>query len=125
MPLARGHRSVVPLVCRPLCVVEAPTSYLAAATTSLGKKSATSRHQRAMKIHQACGDGLRVRQAPDEAIPWRRRSLRHAGFPARLAASAAAQPHLDLHAVLQLVDLGWPPELAIAIMEPLPTEMRS
>jgi len=78
-----------------------------------------------MLVHQRPTDGLRARQALEEAIPWRRRSLLHAGFPAPLAASVAADLRLDLHAVLELVDRGCPPDLAIQILEPWRGEVGS
>jgi hypothetical protein len=44
--------------------------------------------------------------------------LREAGFPAALARSLAGK-HVDLHALLELVDAGCPPELAARILAPL------
>ena len=78
-----------------------------------------------MKLHERHDQGLRVRQEPGEAIRWRQRSLLEAGFPADLAATVAADLRLDLHSVLELVDRGCPPELAIRILTPLPDEVGS
>ena len=50
---------------------------------------------------------------------WRRERLRAAGFTAGLAARLAADCAIDLHAVLELVDRGCPPELAARILAPL------
>lgn len=72
-----------------------------------------------MKVHQRDHDALRTRQSHEEAAAWRRRSLLEAGFPADLAAWLAEDVRLDLHAVLQLVDRGCPPALAIRIVEPV------
>lgn len=55
----------------------------------------------------------------DDVIGWRRRRLIDAGFPRRLALSLAATPGIDLHALLELVDRGCPPELAARILSPL------
>ena len=51
---------------------------------------------------------------------WRRCRLLDAGFPAPLADSVAADPGFDLHALLELVDRGCPPPLAVRIVAPLP-----
>jgi hypothetical protein len=48
--------------------------------------------------------------------------LLEAGFPAGLAAAVASDPGFDLHALLQLVDRGCPPELAVRISGPLPED---
>ena len=55
----------------------------------------------------------------DDVIGWRRRRLLDAGFPQRLALSLAATPGIDLHALLELVDRGCPPELAARILSPV------
>jgi hypothetical protein len=55
----------------------------------------------------------------DDVIGWRRRRLLDAGFPRRLALSLAATPGIDLHALLELVDRGCPPELAARILSPV------
>jgi hypothetical protein len=71
--------------------------------------------------HQAaagCSSAL-----PVDVRAWRRRRLLEAGFPAALAASVAADPRFDLHALLQLVDRGCSPELAVRIVAPLPREV--
>jgi hypothetical protein len=44
--------------------------------------------------------------------------LREAGFPPVLA-SVLARQRVDLHALLELVDAGCPPELAARILAPL------
>jgi hypothetical protein len=50
---------------------------------------------------------------------WRRRRLERAGFDAALAEKLAGDRRFDLHAVLELVDRGCPPELAARILAPL------
>jgi hypothetical protein len=57
---------------------------------------------------------------------WRRRRLAAAGFEPALAAELAAEPAVDLHELLILVDRGCPPPLAARILAPLdaPTEER-
>lgn len=52
---------------------------------------------------------------------WRLCWLLEAGFPQPLAARLADTPSVDLHALLELVDRGCPPELAARILEPLPS----
>ena len=51
---------------------------------------------------------------------WRLCWLLDAGFEPALAERLAATPAVDLHALLELVDRGCPPELAARILEPLP-----
>jgi hypothetical protein len=52
-----------------------------------------------------------------DVVAWRRCRLLDAGFSPALAGRLAAG-RLDLHALLQLVDRGCPPELAVRILEP-------
>jgi hypothetical protein len=59
-------------------------------------------------------------RAPALALgEWRRRRLAAAGFEPRLAAELAAEPGVDLHELLVLVDRGCPPTLAARILAPL------
>ncbi len=55
---------------------------------------------------------------PLDVVEWRRCRLREAGFPATLARDLARR-RVDLHALLELVDAGCPPELAARILGPL------
>ena len=57
-------------------------------------------------------------------VRWRERTLLAAGFDATLAARVAGEPGFDLHAVLELVDRGCPPQLAARIVAPLEWETR-
>jgi hypothetical protein len=57
------------------------------------------------------------RRAP-EVVVWRREQLVHAGFPLPLAARLAKDPGYDLHGLIELVERGCPPELAIRILAP-------
>jgi hypothetical protein len=50
---------------------------------------------------------------------WREHCLRRAGFRAGTAARIAADTAYDLHALLELVDRGCPPHLAVRILAPL------
>jgi hypothetical protein len=52
-------------------------------------------------------------------VGWRREQLERTGFPPAVAASVAADTRLDLHALLELVEHGCPPELAVRILAPL------
>ena len=88
-----------------------------------GKTRTSLRHQLGMTLHKAheaapgCGTG-----PPVDVRSWRRCRLLEAGFPAALAATVAADPRFDLHALLQLVDQGCPPDLAVRIAGPLPED---
>jgi hypothetical protein len=50
---------------------------------------------------------------------WRQQQLVRAGFDPELAASAAGDCAIDLHALIELVERGCPPRLAARIMAPL------
>lgn len=58
-------------------------------------------------------------------VAWRTERLVAAGFERELARSLAADGAVDLHALLELVDRGCPPELAARILAPLDDERRS
>jgi hypothetical protein len=66
------------------------------------------------------GTVLRADRAERAAVAaWRRRQLDEAGFPAPLAASLAGDPRVDVHALIELVERGCRPELAVRIAVPL------
>ena len=50
---------------------------------------------------------------------WRREQLVRCGFAPQLASRLATDGRYDLHALLELVDGGCPPELAVRILAPL------
>jgi hypothetical protein len=52
-------------------------------------------------------------------VEWRRERLLAAGVAVDLAADLAEDCAIDLHAALELVDRGCPPELAARILAPL------
>jgi hypothetical protein len=55
----------------------------------------------------------------DPVVEWRRGRLLDAGFPAVVATHLAEDSGIDLHAVLELIDRGCPPELAARILAPI------
>jgi hypothetical protein len=57
-----------------------------------------------------------------EVVRWRRRQLLETGFAPPLAAHIANDPRHDLHALIELVERGCPPELAARILAPLEQE---
>ena len=61
--------------------------------------------------------------APTDVRAWRRCRLLEAGFSTAVAEVVASDPRFDLHALLELVDRGCPPELAVRILAPLPREV--
>jgi len=88
-----------------------------------GKSTRLWGHQQDMTLHKSqaapgCSSG-----APIDVRTWRRCRLLEAGFRAAVAEAVAADPGFDLHALLQLVDRGCPPELAVRIVAPLPREV--
>lgn len=50
---------------------------------------------------------------------WRARRLTAAGFSVREAYELAIDDRIDLHALLELIDRGCPPPLAVRITAPL------
>jgi hypothetical protein len=54
-----------------------------------------------------------------DVLSWRRRQLVVAGFPRELARGVAQDGAYDLHALIELVERGCPPALAVRILAPL------
>jgi len=54
-----------------------------------------------------------------DVISWRRRQLVDCGFSSSLARRVAEEPAYDLHALIELVERGCPPALAVRILAPL------
>jgi hypothetical protein len=50
---------------------------------------------------------------------WRREQLVLSGFSLPLAARVARDSRYDLHRLIELVEQGCPPELAVRILSPL------
>jgi hypothetical protein len=74
------------------------------------------RNQHSMKtdVHEDTGQ---------EVVSWRRAQLAEAGFPLPLASRVARDGRYDLHALLELVDRGCAPALAVRILAPLDREL--
>lgn len=62
---------------------------------------------------------LREANTVNAVVTWRRRQLIEAGFGSTFADSLARDPQYDLHALIELVEQGCPPELAVRILAPL------
>jgi hypothetical protein len=58
-------------------------------------------------------------QPLDQVLRWRCEQLVEAGFAPELAAGLATNTDYDLHALIQLVERGCEPELAVRILAPL------
>jgi hypothetical protein len=58
-----------------------------------------------------------------EVVRWRREQLTESGFPLSVAARLANDARYDLHALIQLVERGCRPELAVRIVAPLDDEV--
>jgi hypothetical protein len=56
-------------------------------------------------------------------VRWRREQLVDSGFPFPLATRLAKDSQYDLHALIDLVERGCPPELAARILAPLDDEV--
>lgn len=77
-------------------------------------------------LSTSAGSAGRVGAAPAEPggnlVAWRERRLVRAGVGADLAAEIAADCAMDLHAMIELLERGCPPELATRILAPLDDE---
>jgi hypothetical protein len=62
------------------------------------------------------------RGGADQVVTWRRDQLIHSGLRRSLATRLAQDPRYDLHALIDLLERGSPPELAIRILAPLEGE---
>ena len=60
-----------------------------------------------------------LRPAGAEVNRWRRDQLVLSGFPVSLATRVSEDPQYDLHRLIQLVEQGCPPGLAVRILAPL------
>jgi hypothetical protein len=58
----------------------------------------------------------------EQIVAWRRNQLAGAGFALPLAARLAGDNRYDVHALIELVERGCPPELAARIVGPLEAE---
>jgi hypothetical protein len=56
-------------------------------------------------------------------VRWRREQLVDSGFPFPLSARLAKDARYDLHALIDLVERGCPPDLAARILAPLDDEV--
>jgi hypothetical protein len=61
--------------------------------------------------------------ARHEVERWRREQLTDSGFPLSVAARLAKDARYDLHALIDLVERGCRPELAVRIVAPLDDEV--
>jgi hypothetical protein len=61
-------------------------------------------------------------QALEQVVRWRREQLVESGFAPALAARIAEDTHYDLHALIELVERGCQPELAVRILAPIEEE---
>jgi hypothetical protein len=62
---------------------------------------------------------LERRRDAHSVISWRSERLAESGFPLALAFELAHDPRFDLHGLIELVERGCPPELAVRILAPL------
>ena len=61
----------------------------------------------------------RHEQGDARVASWRRDQLARAGFTLPDARRLARDPRYDLHSLLELVERGCPPDLALRILAPL------
>jgi hypothetical protein len=63
--------------------------------------------------------GIEGRRFPPSTLEWRTGRLVDAGFTRGLALRLARDTRYDLHALIELVERGCPPSLAVRILAPL------
>ncbi len=61
----------------------------------------------------------RTERAAHGIVRWRSEQLRRSGFPSPIAARLANDTRYDLHALIEFVERGCPPDLALRILAPL------
>ncbi len=61
-------------------------------------------------------------RAGDDVVRWRRAQLVDAGFAPSVAAGVARDARYDLHSLIELVERGCRPDLAVRILAPLDVE---
>ena len=61
---------------------------------------------------------LRPELERGDVAEWRSTQLLQSGFPRPLAERLAADGRYDLHTLIELVERGCPPELAVRILAP-------
>ena len=66
--------------------------------------------------------GLEQKAIGREVADWRREQLLRSGFEPQQASLLASDRRYDLHALIELVERGCPPALAIRILSPLDGE---
>lgn len=76
-----------------------------------------------MTLHQLRPSSRCAGGTPVDVRAWRLCRLLDAGFPFEVAEAVASDPRFDLHALLELVDRGCPPQTAVRILAPLPPEV--
>ena len=64
----------------------------------------------------------KLEQHAGAVLQWRRRRLVSQGFGRALARRLAEDERYDLHALIELVERGCPPETAVRIVAPLEAE---
>lgn len=75
-----------------------------------------------MKTTAEKSHGARVRDAA--VVAWRRKQLLAAGFSLADAENLGRECGVDLHELLDLVEGGCPPRLAVRILAPLEDDSR-
>ena len=60
-----------------------------------------------------------MQSTSQEIVSWRRRQLVQGGLSAALAERVAGDSAYDLHALIELVERGCPPALAVRILAPI------
>jgi hypothetical protein len=65
---------------------------------------------------------MRTETQGERDVAWRREQLVCSGFTLPLASRIACDPSYDLHALIELVERGCRPDLAVRILAPVEQE---
>jgi hypothetical protein len=76
------------------------------------EEAAAYRHQCIMSID------LHPQREDKDAVAWRRDLLTRCGFSLELASALAGDPDHDVHRLIELVEHGCSPQLAVRILAP-------
>src|SRR6476619_1017122 len=108
--LSRASASIAPI--RRAASVASRSTDVRSSPTRRSRSTQAASKARVAKAELSTGTSADV-------IDWRRRQLAYSGFPPLLAAGAAADERVDLHALIELAERGCPPDLAVRILAPL------
>ena len=80
---------------------------------------AAGKNRRARDTKEDVRSETELEAGAQQVAAWRRQQLLKSGLSAQLASRLAGDGRYDLHALIELLERGCPPDLAIRIVAPL------